>query len=94
MAKTRRVALALSEQADDVLTQLSTITGQPKTAIITEILNDSVPMLSQVIQAIKELKEGNEKNSLQTMAKFLSDTSNQLNQAHLDLGEVKGKHGL
>lgn len=94
MAKAKRVALALPEHIDQVLTKLSALTGQPKTAIITEILIDVAPILEQVIKAIEEAKDGQMQVAINTMTKFLTDASLKLNQSHLDLGEVKGKHGL
>lgn len=94
MAKSKRVALALPEHLDEVLTKLSTLSGQPKTSIITEILTDAEPVLRQVIKAIEEAKQGQIKAAVETTAKFLNDVSLQLNQSHLDLGELKGKHGI
>lgn len=94
MAIKKRIALALSDEVDLALTKMSQLTGQPKTAIITELLNDALPIISQVIKAIDEAKQGQLQAAVQTTAKFLSDTTLQLNQSHLDLGELKGKHGL
>lgn len=94
MAKSTRVGLSLPGEIDSVLIKLSELTGQPKTAIITEILTDSLPILTQVIKAIEEAKQGQMQAAITTTAKFLSDVSLQLNQTHLDLGEMKGKHGL
>lgn len=93
MAKAKRVALAIPESIDEVLTKLSELTGQPKTAIITELLTDAEPVFREVIKAMEQAKEGQMKAAVDTCFGFLSDVSVQLNQSHLDLGELKGKHG-
>ena len=93
MAKNTRVGLSLPPSINDVLTRMSLISGQPKTAIITEILNDSVPLMEQVVKALEETKKGQHEVALKTMENFLADTSNSLNQAHIEFGGVKAKHG-
>lgn len=94
MAKNKRVALTLTPDVDDVLTELSDLLGQPKTALITEILVDSLPTFKGVILAIKQTKQGQKELAIETAAKFLQEASTSLNQSHLDLGELKGKHGV
>ena len=93
MVQNKRVALTLPPQIDDVLTELSELTATPKTAIITEMLSDSVSVFEQVIVAIKQAKEGQKSLAIETVAKFLQDASHTVNQAHLDLGGMKAKHG-
>lgn len=93
MERIKRVGLTLPENLDSVLTELSILTRQPKTKLITELLLDATPVLEQVIEAIKQAKQGQEKQAIETMAKFLAEASMKLNQAHIDLGEVKVTHG-
>ena len=91
MSRQKRVALTLTPLVDEVLTELSDLTGQPKTGIITEILTDSLPIFIQVIKAIKEAKEGQLEQAIQTTSKFIGDAQGIVSQAHLDLGELKGR---
>ena len=93
MPKSKRVALALSEDVDLALSKMSALTGQPKTAIITEIITDALPIIEQVIKAISEAKAGQAQAAIETTAKFLAETSLLLNQSHIQFGEMKGKHG-
>jgi hypothetical protein len=90
MSKQKRIALTVSPFLDEVLTELSDLTGQPKTGIIIEILNDSQPIFIQVIKAIKEAKEGHLDLAIKTTSKFIGDAQVVVSQAHLDLGELKG----
>lgn len=92
MAQNKRVALTLPPDLDAILTELSELTATPKTAIITEILNDTMPIFSEVIKAIKASKEGQKELAIETAAKFLNDASLKLNQAHIDFGGMKAKH--
>lgn len=93
MTKNKRVALTLPPEIDSVLTELSSLSNQPKTAIITEILTDSLPIFSTVIDALKAVKEGQNQIAIDAAAKFLQDASNSINQAHIDFGGIKAKHG-
>ena len=93
MAQNKRVALSLPPDLDEALTRLSLILNQPKTAIITELLVDSLPVIIDTIKAIEQVKEGQEKLAIETMGKFLGEASGLVNQAHIELGGLKAKHG-
>ena len=93
MQKAKRVGLSLSPDVDLVLTKLSELTGQPKTGIINEILEDSLPIFQQVIKALEQAKKGQLETAIQTTAKYIAEASVQLNQVQFDLGTLKGKHG-
>lgn len=93
MQRNKRVALTLTPELDAILTQLSELTATPKTAIITEILNDMTPILTEVVSALKQTKEGQKELAIETAAKFLQGASQMLNQAHIDFGGIKAKHG-
>jgi predicted DNA-binding protein len=94
MATTRkvRVALALPKHLDEVLTAISKYTNTPKTHIITEFLIDTMPVFHEVLKAIEASKQGQQAAAYDAMAGFLAKVSTDLNNAHLDLGEFKGKH--
>lgn len=93
MQKAKRVGLSLSPDVDLVLTKLSQLTGQPKTGIINEILEDSLPIFQQVIKALEEAKAGQLKMAIETTARYIAETSGHLQQVQFDLGILKGKHG-
>lgn len=96
MAKQRskRIALTVPADLDEVLTKLSAATNQPKTSIILELLSDTAPALNQVLVAIEQAKQGQQELALKTMAEFMGKATLDLNQAHLDIGEMRGAlHG-
>ena len=91
-SKSKRIALTLPPEIDSLLAEVSALTGTAKTGLITELLRDTVPVMKQVIESIKQAKQGQEKLAIETMAKFLSDASIKLNQAHIDFGGEKAKY--
>jgi len=93
MAKRRiRVALGLSEEVDSVLTAISKATNTPKTHLITELLNESMPVFRTVLLAIEDAKQGRKQAAYDSMLGFVSKAHTELNQIDLDLDQFKGKH--
>lgn len=88
-----RVGLALPRDIDEPLDKLSKLQSMTKTAFITDILRDMIPVMHQTIEAIEQLKQGQKKLALDLMANLLADGSNDLNQAHIDFCGLKEKHG-
>ncbi len=91
MAKSKRIALTVPPEIDSVISELSKLTNTPKTAIILELLSDVLPSLAQVVASIKQIKEGQKELAVQGMVDLLGKATMQANQAHLDLGEIKGE---
>lgn len=87
---TKRVALTLPGELDQVLTRLSKLTKQPKTAIITEILLEAYPHFVQVAEVLTQIKEGQREIAVNALGSLLGSVSNDLNSAHVTLGEMKG----
>lgn len=90
MAK-KRIALTVPPEIDSVLSDLSKLTNTPKTAIILELLADVLPSLHQVVNSIKQIKEGQKELAVQGMVELLGKATMAANQAHLELGEMKGE---
>jgi predicted DNA-binding protein len=89
--KKTRVALTLGESINGPLTVLSKLTNQPKTAIITELLTDIVPMIEEAIKAIKQVKEGQKDAVLNTMAEFIGNVNATYDQAKIDFNQANEK---
>lgn len=93
MAKTKRLALSLSDESDQALSRLSELTSRPKSSIISELIDDAIPFIEQVIKAIQDAKIGKTQAAIETTAKFLNEAQMSLNQSKIDFDELKGKHG-
>ncbi len=91
--KNIRIGLTLPREIDEPLSKLAILQSMTKTAFITDILRDMVPVMYQTIEAIEEVKQGQKKLALERMASLLAEGSNDLNQAHIDFGGLKEKHG-
>lgn len=55
-SNSKRVALSVPPDLDDVLEDLSRLQGIPKTKVILSILNEMHPILSQVRDALEQVK--------------------------------------
>lgn len=91
-SRTKRVALALRPEINDPLTELSLLLNQPKTAIITEVLESSLPAFHSMIKAINTIKKGEVDNAFSAMETLLADAVGMAKQATLDIDEAKGKN--
>ncbi len=90
MAKCKRIALSLPPESDAVITKLSKLVNTPKTAIITELVVQALPHIELAIKAIEESKKNQVEQAIQTVAGFLQEASMQVNQAHIEFGQLKG----
>lgn len=85
MAKGKRVALCLPSHIDEPITKLSKITNSPKTAIITDILENVAPQMNLVIEAIESAKENQQAAAMGVLDEFMARAALQLAQAELEL---------
>lgn len=88
----KRIALSVPEDLDEILTRLSRELQKPKTAIITEMLKDALPTLVQVLDAIEESKKGQSQVLVESVAKFITDASASMNQKKIEFEEIRKKH--
>lgn len=86
-----RIALTVPPEIDAKLKRLSELIGQPKTTIITGFLAELVPNVDILIDSIEKARHGQREVAIQTMADFVQKASLDLNQARLELDEMKGE---
>lgn len=68
----KRIALSVPPEMEEVLDKISDLTGQPKTKIILEMLEQYVPVLEQTIEALEQIRD-NKENALSVVQKFAGD---------------------
>lgn len=97
-SKVKRVALALPPEVDDVLTRLSRALGTPKTAIITELVVESLPVFRLVLGTVEKAQGYKQEAAYSALGTILegskeglADIASKIAQAELDLEELKGK---
>ena len=57
---------------EEVLDKISDLTGQPKTKIILEMLEQYVPVLEQTLEALEQIRD-NKEDALSIVQKFAGD---------------------
>jgi predicted DNA-binding protein len=68
----KRIALSVPPEMEEVLDKISDLTGQPKTKIILEMLEQYVPVLEQTLEALEQIRD-NKEDALSIVQKFAGD---------------------
>lgn len=68
----KRIALSVPPDMEEVLDKISDLTGQPKTKIILEMLEQYVPVLEQTLKALEQIRD-NKEDALNIVQKFAGD---------------------
>ena len=72
MERRKRIALSVPPDMEELLDKISELTGQPKTKIILEMLEQYVPILEQMLKALEQIRD-NKENALSIVQKFAGD---------------------
>lgn len=72
-----RIAISVTDELNDLLTRLSNLSGQPKSKIILEMVEDTQPYLEEIVKAL-EMAE-NAKDSRKPVS-LLSDFAKLANE--------------
>lgn len=75
--RTIRIAISVTDDLNDLLTKLSNLSGQPKSKIILDMVEDAQPYLEDIINALEMAK--NAKDSLKPVT-LLADLANLANE--------------
>ncbi len=68
----KRIALSVPPDMEELLDKISELTGQPKTKIILEMLEQYVPILEQMLKALEQIRD-NKENALNIAKQFASE---------------------
>lgn len=95
--KRKRVQVALSDEVWALVDEVHALTGTPKSAVISEILDEVAPAFAVQIEALRQLKTA-PLEAQRLMQNFANESVAKLAQASLDLDTaiadartVKGK---
>lgn len=88
----KRIALSVPADIDDILNRLSRELEKPKTAIITEMLRDALPLLANLLNAVTEAKKGQSQALTDSVANFLRDAAITVNQQQIEFEDLKQKY--
>lgn len=87
----KRIALTVPEHIDAVLREISELTGMPKTALINDLLDASVPTMQQTLEAIKLAQQGKRESAVGAMSNLLIGMGFTINEAQRDFEEFRQK---
>lgn len=87
----KRLQLTLSDEAWALVEEVHGLTGAPKSAIVSELLDEILPVLGTQIQALRMLSSA-PRQAQALMKDFADDALGKLAQAHLEMDEALTKH--
>ena len=91
--RSERVAVTFRKETLQVLNQLSFMTGNPKAALVSELVDAALPALVETVEALRIVKE-QPKEAERLLARFGAEAVRDLMQSQLDLGETVDKRTL
>ena len=68
----KRIALSVPPDMEELLDKISELTGQPKTKIILEMLEQYVPILEQMLKELEQIRD-NKEDALNIAKQFASE---------------------
>lgn len=89
----KRIALTVPEHIDTVLTEISSLTGMPKTALVIDLLEASIPAMKQTLDAIKLAQEGKRESAMGAMSSLLIDMGFTINESQREFEEFRQGKG-
>lgn len=96
MAKRKRLQVTLSDEVWALVEEVHALTGTPKAAVISEILDEIAPAFQNTINALRIVKE-QPREAQRLVQNFANEAIGKVAQAQLDLDSaidartVKGK---
>ena len=83
-----RLTVSLRNDVHDVIARLSVLTEMPKSKVITGLLEDSLPTLLQVLEALETAKASN-KLDVSVLERMLDEGQRALDDVRADIHEPK-----
>lgn len=86
----KRISISLNPEVYSVISDLSELQNKPMSRIVVELMEEMHPVLSQLRDGIKELKESNNKDEVlkRIGSSVLLDGTEQLGQLSKELKEL------
>lgn len=90
--KTPRLAFSPSRKLDSALNEMSDAVGMPKSKIISELMEEALPTILDIVKAVHKAKRGNLSGTMDVMRGMLIDAGLQMSEAENDLVVFEKKH--
>ena len=95
--RTPRVMVTLSPEARVLLDKMASLTGTPKSALVSELVDAGLPAIAGAVEALQLVKSGRNLEAERLINRFAHEATLQLSQqqlelhAEIDARTVKGK---
>ena len=87
-----RLNLTLDEDLNEIITDLSELMGIPKTRVITDLLKDVLPVLTEVRDALKLAKE--KKSVVPNLARLAASANAGTGVINKEMAELLNQYNL
>ena len=87
-----RLNLTLDDDLNDVITDLSKLMGIPKTRVITDLLKDVLPVLTEVRDALNLAKE--KKNVVPNLARLAASVNAETGVINKEMADLLNQYNL
>ena len=87
-----RLNLTLDEDLNEIITDLSELMGIPKTRVITDLLKDVLPVLTEVRDALKLAKE--KKSVVPNLARLAASANAGIGVINKEMADLLNQYNL
>lgn len=87
-----RLNLTLDEDLNEIITDLSELMGIPKTRVITDLLKDVLPVLTEVRDALKLAKE--KKSVVPNLARLAASANAETGVINKEMADLLNQYNL
>lgn len=87
-----RLNLTLDEDLNEVITDLSQLMGIPKTRVITDLLNDVLPVLSEMRDALRLAKD--KKSVIPNLARLAAGANAEAGTINAEMADLLKQYDL
>ena len=88
----RRIALTVDDDLNSLLEELSGLTKQPKTKIITDILNDVKPVLIEMRDALEMVEQ--KKSAIPNLARLAATINSGAGVVNAEMADLLNQYEL
>jgi hypothetical protein len=87
-----RFTLSVTAEVNAVLTGISKATNTPKSHIIAELLNESLPVFKTVLAAVEDAKQGRVQASVNAMAVLVDKVNSDVRHVNAEMDNFESKY--
>lgn len=87
-----RLNLTLDDELNDVITDLAKLMGIPKTRVITDLLTDVMPVMVEMRDALKLVRE--KKSAVPNLARLAATANSKTGAINSQMADLLNQHSL